>query len=73
MAPVMQKVCDTLVQERERQIRSQALHRTQEQTELSCYDNSVERITPMLKKSTFYQQAPPYQRLLDDVARYLGQ
>lgn len=73
VAPVMQKVCDTLVQERERQIRSQALHRTQEQTELSCYDSSVERIVPMLKKGTFYQESPPYQRLLDDVARYLGQ
>lgn len=73
VAPVMQKVCDTLVQERERQIKSQALHRTQEQTELSCYDSSVERIVPMLKKGTFYQESPPYQRLLDDVARYLGQ
>lgn len=73
VAPVMQKVCDTLVQERERQIRSQALHRTQEQTELSCYDSSVERIVPMLKKGTFYQESLPYQRLLDDVARYLGQ
>lgn len=73
VAPVMQKVCDTLVQERERQIRAQALHRTQEQTELSCYDNSVERIVPMLKKGTFYQESPPYQRLLDDVAHYLGQ
>lgn len=73
VAPVMQKVCDTLVQERERQIRSQALHRTQEQTELSCYDSSVERIVPMLKKSTFYQESLPYQRLLDDVAHYLGQ
>ena len=73
VAPVMQKVCDTLVQERERQIRAQALHRTQEQTELSCYDSSVERIVPMLKKGTFYQESLPYQRLLDDVARYLGQ
>lgn len=73
VAPVMQKVCDTLVQERERQIRSQALHRTQEQTELSCYDSSVERIVPMLKKGTFYQESLPYQRLLDDVAHYLGQ
>lgn len=73
VAPVMQKVCDTLVQERERQIKSQALHRTQEQTELSCYDSSVERIVPMLKKGTFYQESLPYQRLLDDVARYLGQ
>lgn len=73
VAPVMQKVCDTLVQERERQIRAQALHRTQEQTELSCYDSSVERIVPMLKKGTFYQESPPYQRLLDDVAHYLGQ
>lgn len=73
VAPVMQKVCDTLVQERERQIRSQALHRTQEQTELSCYDSSVERIVPMLKKGTFYQESLPFQRLLDDVAHYLGQ
>ena len=73
VAPVMQKVCDTLVQERERQIRAQALHRTQEQTELSCYDSSVERIVPMLKKGTFYQESLPYQRLLDDVAHYLGQ
>ena len=46
VAPVMQKVCDTLVQERERQIR---------------------------KKGTFYQESLPYQRLLDDVAHYLGQ
>lgn len=72
VAPVMQKVCDALVREQEMQIKSQSLHRTQEQTELSCYDNSVERIIPMLKKGTFYQQSPPYQRLLDDIARYLG-
>lgn len=73
VAPVVQKVCDALIQERERQIKSQALHRTQEQTELSCYDSSVERIVPMLKKGTFYQESLPYQRLLDDVAHYLGQ
>ncbi len=72
VAPVVQKVCDTLIQEREREIKSQALHKTQENTELSCYDNSVEQVVPMLKKNTYYQISEPFQKIIQDIEDYLG-
>ncbi len=72
VVPVVQKVCDALIQEREREIKSQALHKAQENTELSCYDNSVEQVIPMLKKNTYYQNSDAFRRILRDVERFLS-
>lgn len=72
VAPIVQKVCDALIQEREREIKSLALHKAQESTELSCYDNSVEQVVPMLKKNTFYQNSDPFKRILQDIENYLA-
>lgn len=69
--PLVSKVCERLEAEREEEIRSTSLHVMQENTELSCYKNSIEDVASMLKKNTVYQYSDPFQRLLADLDRYL--
>jgi hypothetical protein len=38
---------------------------------MSCYENSLQDVKTMLKKNTGYIFSEPFQRLLDDVRRYL--
>lgn len=70
--PIMNRVCSILVQERENEIRCQAMHDTQCRNELSCYSNSIQDIAQMMKKSTGYIDSPPFQRIRRDVERMLG-
>ena len=66
--PIVRNVCDNLVKEREREIHKQALHHTQMNNELSCYTNSLQEISSMLKKNTSYILSPVYQRILQQFA-----
>ena len=68
-APILNKVCNLLRQERQEEISSARAHSTQKQNEMSCYENSIQDIKAMLKKNTGYQQCPRFQQLQDDVAR----
>lgn len=65
--PLMMNVCSTLVREREQEIHQQALHHTQMSNELSCYINSRQDVTQMLKKSTGYMMSP----VLDNIVNQL--
>ena len=69
--PIINKVCSRLVQEREDEIRRQAVHDTQCRNELSCYTNSIQDISQMLKKNMGYMESEPFKRIQEDVARML--
>ncbi|MCM1078286.1 MAG: DUF4435 domain-containing protein [Bacteroidales bacterium] len=62
--PIVRNVCDALVKEREREIHRQAVHHTQMNNELSCYTNSLENISSMLKKNTSYLASPVFRRII---------
>lgn len=70
--PVMSKVCNALVRERESEIRRQAVHTTQMNNELSCYRHSIQDISQMLKKNTGYVLSPIFSRLQDDIRRIIS-
>lgn len=67
--PMMQKICDRLVRERENEIARQSVHGTQRRNELSCYSNSLENITPMLKKNIGFMRSPQYRQITADLDR----
>ena len=71
VVPVVNKVCNRLRMERESEISRTSVHNTQMRNEMTCYENSIESIVSMLKKSTGYMNCPQFRRLQDDVARYL--
>lgn len=70
--PMMKKVCDMLIKEREMEIQKTAIHYTQMRNELSCYSHSVEDIEPVLKRNVGYVLSEPFRRLLDDIGRFLS-
>jgi len=72
IVPVLNKICNRLMHDREMEIRKQSVHGTQMRNELSCYSHSVQDISQMLKKNTGYMQSQPYKWLVADVERYLS-
>jgi len=71
VVPMMKRVCDSLIREREKEIQRTAKHSTQRRNELSCYSHSVEPIPPVLKRNIGYVQSEPFKRLTDDIQRFL--
>jgi hypothetical protein len=71
VAPIMNKVCSLLRQERQNEIYHSKAHGTQKRNEMSCYENSRQDIKRMLKKNTGYLLSAPFRRLQADIARYL--
>ena len=71
VVPILNKVCNKLRMERENEINRTSVHRTQMRNEISCYENSIENIGSMLKKSVGYMSSPQFRRLQADVERYL--
>ena len=69
--PMMVKVCDILQNERERDIREKAVHGTQMNNELTCYNNSTEDVSSMLRKNNVYTQSIPFQQVLDDIQHFI--
>ena len=69
--PMLTKVCEKLRRDRETEIHRKAVHGTQMRNELSCYENSIEAVSSMLKKNIGYVSSPPYQRLKADIRYYL--
>ena len=69
--PVVQTVCDILRNEQENDIRDRAVHSEQARTEIACYENSLGKVKMMMKKNTYYQFSPEFQKILADVERYL--
>ena len=71
VSPVVQAVCDILRNEQENDIRDRAVHSEQARTEIACYENSLGKVKMMMKKNTFYQFSPEFQKILADEERYL--
>ena len=71
VSPVVQTVCDILRNEQENDIRDRAVHSEQARTEMACYENSLGKVKMMMKKNTFYQFSPEFQKIQRDVERYL--
>jgi len=72
VCPMVSKVCDQLVREREVEIARQSAHYTQKKNELSCYNNSIEKVSSMLKKNTGYQFSEPFRRTQADIEKFLN-
>ena len=73
VCPLVQTVCDTLRNVRENEIRDRAVHSEQARTEMACYENSLGKVKMMMKKNTFYQFSPEFQKIQADVEKYLEQ
>lgn len=71
VAPLLGGVCEALRREREREIRMLAEHAVQMQNELSAYQHSVAPVAEMLRKQTGYTNAPLYQRITQDIRRFM--
>ena len=73
VVPVLKRVCDRLIREREEEINRNAVHDTQRRNELSSYSHSTEAVVPMLRRNVGYAGSEPIRRLREDVARFLEQ
>lgn len=71
VVPMVNRVCDRLVREREREIKQQSVHSTQMRNELSCYSHSIQDIVQMLKKNFGYTQSEQFAAMKKDIERYL--
>jgi len=71
VVPMLTKICDQLVRERENEIQRQSLHNTQRRNELSCYTNSVSDIPSILKKNVSYVMSEPVKRIREDIGKFL--
>ena len=47
------------------------VHSEQARTEMACYENSLGKVKMMMKKNTFYQFSPEFQKIQADVEKYL--
>lgn len=70
--PMLAHVCQTLVRERENEIRRKAVHSTQMRNELSCYAHSVQDVEQMLKKNMGYMGSEPFRRIQHDLEAMLN-
>ncbi len=71
VAPLVARVCEQLVREREQEISRQSLHYTQRKNELSSYANSIAGVSEMLKKNMGYKTSPQFQRIQADIEAFL--
>mgnify|MGYP004510473301 CR=1 FL=1 len=69
--PLLKKVCNQLMREREREISRQSVHATQYRNELACYSSSVGDVELMLRRNTGFTTSEQYQRITADLASRL--
>ena len=72
VVPLMHNICDQLRYERERDIKTKAVHTIQMQNELSAYQKAQSDIPNMLKKNFAYFSCPLYRRIIADVEKLLN-
>ena len=71
VVPMLKKICNILIRERENEISRQSVHSTQRHNELSCYTGSVADVELLLKKNTAFTSSIPCGHVLDDIRRFL--
>lgn len=69
--PMLKKVCDRLMWEREREINQKAKHNIQRHNELSGYNHSLGNIGLMLRRNMGFYMSDPFRRLQNDLQRFL--
>ncbi|MDD6437619.1 MAG: DUF4435 domain-containing protein [Prevotella sp.] len=72
VVPLLGRICDELVKERQDEISRQSVHATQARNELSCYMNSLGDVEQMLKKNLGYEESEPFKRIQADVSRFMA-
>ena len=70
--PLLEPICAQLRKEREREIRSLAIHAQQRQCELSSYQHSVMPIDVILKKNTAFRAAPQMEKVRNKITMMLN-
>lgn len=73
VSPIVESVCNALRNERENEIRDSAIHSEQARTEMACYENSLGKVKMMMKKNTYYQFSPEFQKIQRDVEKFLSE
>ena len=71
VVPMLEKICDRLVREREVEISRQSVHNTQRRNELSCYSGSLQDLPSMLKKTIGYMRSAQFRHIQADVEAFL--
>lgn len=69
--PMMTKLCDKLIRQRQSEIARQSVHGVQRRNELSCYTNSLADVTQMLKKNMGFVMSEPYRRIMADIGAFM--
>ncbi len=69
--PLVQTVCERLRREREREIRTTALHRTQLQNELAGYQHATVSCEEVLRRHRGFCACPWYRRVQEDICMFL--
>lgn len=69
--PLLEPICAQLRKEREREIKTLAMHAKQRQCELSGYQHSVMPIDIVLRKSTAFHAAPPMAKVRERIENLL--
>lgn len=72
VTPMLAKVCEALIREREREIYKGAMHNTQRNNELSGYTHSKSDVTMMLRRNVGFFASAPYRRLQHDLQQMFG-
>lgn len=72
VVPMLGRVCEHLIAEREEEIRAQSKHQTQCENEITCYEHSLEEVSSMLKKNTMYLQSQQVLHIITDLRTRLG-
>ena len=67
VVPMLRKVCNHLIRERETEIYRNAVHNIQRHNELSGYSNAMANIELMLRRNTDFFDSQPCQRLIADL------
>ena len=72
VGPVLEKVCEQLRREREREILQLAEHDKQMQNELAGYRHAAAPVAEMLRKQMAYTGCPRFAQVQDDARRLLA-
>ncbi len=70
--PMLKRICNTLVRDRENEISRQSLHGVQRRNELSCYSSSLADVELALKKNVGYLFSPQFRNIERDITAFLA-
>ena len=73
VVPMMGKVCEKLVNERQNEIARESVHGMQRRNELSCYASRIEDIESMLRKNTGFLNSDIIQQIKTDLRNFVNQ